>query len=389
MQELLWLLLPVAAFSGWWAARRSERRGRDCLNPELSSGYFQGLNYLLNEQPDKAIDVFIRMLEVNSETVETHLALGNLFRRRGEVDRAIHIHQNLIARPTLSARQRSHALLELGQDYMRAGLLDRAENLFGELVQEPDHSHAALQQLLVIYQQERDWDKAIQTARRLASTNGRDLNPVIAQFYCERAEEAMERGDEAEARQMLKRALAQDRGCVRASLLQGRMAREAGDCKGAIRAYRRVENQDIDFLPEVIRPLRECYQALGRPEDLQQWLEKVLHQYSGVSPVLALAELIVKTRGEAAGIAFITEQLRRRPSLRGLSWLINMNLSGAEEGPARDNLLILKGLTDRLLADKPVYRCHACGFPGKALHWQCPSCKEWNTVKPIHGVEGE
>ncbi|HEY9149321.1 MAG TPA: lipopolysaccharide assembly protein LapB, partial [Gammaproteobacteria bacterium] len=104
MQELLWLLLPVAAFSGWWAARRSERQRRDCLHPELSSGYFQGLNYLLNEQPDKAIEVFIRMLEVNSETVETHLALGNLFRRRGEVDRAIHIHQNLIARPTLSAR---------------------------------------------------------------------------------------------------------------------------------------------------------------------------------------------------------------------------------------------------------------------------------------------
>ncbi|HSJ49439.1 MAG TPA: lipopolysaccharide assembly protein LapB [Gammaproteobacteria bacterium] len=389
MQELLWLLLPVAAFSGWWAARRSERRRRDCLHPELSSGYFQGLNYLLNEQPDKAIEVFIRMLEVNSETVETHLALGNLFRRRGEVDRAIHIHQNLIARPTLSARQRSHALLELGQDYMRAGLLDRAENLFGELVEDPDHSHAALQQLLVIYQQEKDWDKAIQTARRLATTNGRDLNPMIAQFYCERAEEAMGHGDEAEARQMLKRALAQDRDCVRASLLQGELAREAGDCKAAIRAYRRVENQDIDFLPEVIRPLGECYQSLGKADDLQHWLETVLHQYGGVSPVLALADLIVKTRGEAAGIEFITEQQRRRPSLRGLSRLISMNLSGVEEGPARDNLLILKGLTDRLLTDKPVYRCHACGFNGKTLHWQCPGCKEWNTVKPIYGVEGE
>lgn len=389
MQELLWLLLPVAAFSGWWVARRSERRGRDCLHPEWSSGYFQGLNYLLNEQPDKAIEVFIRMLEVNSETVETHLALGNLFRRRGEVDRAIHIHQNLIARPTLSARQRSHALLELGQDYMRAGLLDRAENLFGELVDDTDHSHAALQQLLVIYQQEKDWDQAIQTARRLATSNGRDKNPMIAQFYCELAEEAMERGDEDAAQRMLKRALAQDRNCVRASLLQGDMARAGGNCKGAIRAYRRVENQDIDFLPEVIRPLGECYESLGRNEDLQHWLESVLHQYSGVSPVLALAELIVKTQGEAAGIAFITEQLRRRPSLRGLSRLIAMNLAGAGEGPARDNLLILKGLTDRLLADKPVYRCRACGFNGKALHWQCPGCKEWNTVKPIYGVEGE
>jgi lipopolysaccharide biosynthesis regulator YciM len=271
---------------------------------------------------------------------------------------------------------------------MRAGLLDRAENLFAELVQIDAHSHAALQQLLVIYQQEKDWERAIQTARRLGSTNGRNMNPVIAQFYCERAEEASGEGDPATAQQMLKRALSQDKDCVRASILQGDMAREAGDCKAAIRAYRRVENQDIDFLPEVIKPLRDCYEGLGRNDELQRWLETVLHQYSGVSPVLVLAELVVKTRGETEGIAFITEQLRRRPSLRGLSRLITMNLASAE-GPAHDTLLILKGLMDRLLADKPVYRCHACGFTGKSLHWQCPGCKEWNTVKPIHGLEGE
>jgi lipopolysaccharide biosynthesis regulator YciM len=187
---------------------------------------------------------------------------------------------------------------------------------------------------------------------------------------------------------MLKRALSQDKDCVRASILQGDMAREAGDCKAAIRVYRRVEDQDIDFLPEVIQPLRDCYEQLGKNDELQRWLEAVLHQYSGVSPVLVLAELVVKTRGETEGIAFITEQLRRRPSLRGLSRLITMNLASAE-GPAHDTLLILKGLMDRLLADKPVYRCHACGFTGKSLHWQCPGCKEWNTVKPIHGLEGE
>lgn len=388
MQDLLWLLLPVAALSGWWVARRSDRRQRSDRHTELSSDYFQGLNYLLNEQPDKAIEVFIRMLEVNSDTVETHLALGNLFRRRGEVDRAIHIHQNLIARPTLDARQRSQALMELGQDYMRAGLLDRAESLFGELVDIDAHTRMALQELLVIYQQEKDWERAIQTARRLGSANSRDMNPVIAQFYCELAEEAIAGGNESAGQQMLKRALSQDKQCVRASILQGDLAREAGDCKGAIRAYRRVETQDIDFLPEVIRPLCECYEALGRTDELMAWLESVLHQYNGVSPVLALADLVIRTRGEEEGIAFITEQLRRRPSLRGLSRLIAMNLSRAHDS-ARENLLILKGLTDRLLVDKPVYRCHACGFTGKTLHWQCPGCKKWTTVKPIYGVEGE
>ncbi len=388
MQELLWLLLPIAAFSGWLVARRSERKSGDCINPELSSDYFQGLNYLLNEQPDKAIEIFIRMLEVNSDTVETHLALGNLFRRRGEVDRAIHIHQNLIARPTLNAHQRSQALMELGQDYMRAGLLDRAESLFEELVEIDVHTHEALQQLLVIYQQEKDWDRAIQTARRLGTVNGHNMSSVIAQFYCELAEEAATRGDHAGVQQMLKRALTQDKQCVRASILQGDVAREAGDCKQAIRAYRRVETQDIDFLPEVIQPLCTCYENLGKHDELMQLLESVLHKYSGVSPVLALAELITRNRGEHEGREFITGQLRIRPSLRGLSRLIAMNLESAE-GEARDNLLILKGLTDRLLKDKPVYRCHACGFTGKALHWQCPGCKEWNSVKPIYGVEGE
>lgn len=388
MLELLWLLLPLAAASGWLAARRGVRGTKAQLMPELSSDYFQGLNYLLNEQPDKAIEVFVRMLEVNSDTVETHLALGNLFRRRGEVDRAIHIHQNLIARPTLKPEQRTQALMELGQDYMRAGLLDRAESLFEELVQVDAHTAAALQQLLVIYQQEKDWDRAIQTARRLGVVSGRNMAPVIAQYYCELAAESSAKGDQAASQQLLRRALSQDKKCVRANILQGELACSADDCKTAIRAYRNVEAQDIDFLPEVIRPLYDCYEKIGKLDELMQFLETVLHKYSGVSPVLALAELVTKTQGEDKGLAFMTEQLRRRPSLRGLARLITMNLDTAE-GEARENLLILKGLTDQLLEDKPVYRCHECGFNGKALHWQCPSCKEWNTVKPIYGVEGE
>lgn len=388
MEQLLWFLLPVAALSGWWVARRGVPGAGRQRGPELSSEYFQGLNYLLNEQPDKAIEVFVRMLEVNNDTVETHLALGNLFRRRGEVDRAIHIHQNLIARPTLNAEQRSQALLELGHDYMRAGLLDRAESLFEELVNVNAHTAAALQQLLVVYQQEKDWERAIQTARRLGTEARRDMSAVIAQYYCEQADEAMAKGDRSAAQQILKRALAQDRNCVRASIQQGKLARQVGDCKTAIRYYRQVEEQDIDFLPEVIAPLCECYESNGKVAELMELLDSVLHKYSGVSPALALAELVTRTKGESDGLAFITEQLRRRPSLRGLARLIEMNLTSVE-GEARENLLILKGLTDQLLADKPVYRCHECGFQGKSLHWQCPSCKEWNSVKPIYGVEGE
>ena len=165
--NLIWLLLPLAAASGWYLASRggAHRRGEP---PTLSKDYFKGLNYLLNEQPDKAIDVFIAMLEVESDTIETQLALGNLFRRRGEVDRAIRIHQNLITHSALGDEQRSLAALELGMDYMRSGLFDRAERLFKSLLDSGTHTKKALSQLLDIYQQEQDWDKAIACAREIA-----------------------------------------------------------------------------------------------------------------------------------------------------------------------------------------------------------------------------
>jgi len=388
MHELLWLLLPVAAASGWFMARRSSDAAPGRRGAELSADYFKGLNYLLNEQPDEAIEVFIRMLEVDSDTVETHLALGNLFRRRGEVDRAIRIHQNLIARPTLSKQQRTDALLELGQDYMRAGLFDRAESLFQELIENNVHTAVASRQLLAIYQQEKDWERAIRTARQLESMTGQPMSPTIAQFYCELADEALGAHDQGRAQQMVKRALSHDRNCVRASMMQGDMAREAGDWRGAIRAYRRVAEQDIEFLPEVIPSMRACYEEQGNPGAMIDYLYHVLERYDGVSPMLTLAELLVRQQGEAAAARFIADQLKRRPSVRGLERLIELNL-GYSEGEARENLLILRSLVGQLLEDKPVYKCLNCGFAGKSLHWQCPSCKRWNTIKPIHGVQGE
>lgn len=389
MLELLWLLLPVAAASGWFAARRSADGAR--AGPgrkDLSSDYFRGLNYLLNEQPDKAIEVFIRMVEIDSETVETHLALGNLFRRRGEVDRAIRIHQNLIARPTLSREQRTQALLELGEDYMRAGLFDRAENLLLELIELGAHKARALQHLVDIYQQEQDWDKAITTCRRLEETTGHSMHHVIAQYYCELADRADHDGEPGQAIQMIKRALSFDRNCVRASIMLGAREAKSQDFKSAIRAYKRVGEQDIEFLPEIIEPLHECYRLIGNTGAMQTYLHDIIRRYHGTSPMLALAEQIREQDGDRAAADFVTEQLRKRPSVRGLNWLIDLSLRHST-GEAKDNLLILHDLTSKLLEGRPVYECRKCGFAGKALHWQCPSCKAWNSVKPIQGVAGE
>lgn len=385
---LFWLLLPIAAASGWFVARWGIQRTTGRRELALRSTYFRGLNYLLNEQPDKAIEVFLKIAEVDSETVETHLALGSLFRRRGEVDRAIRIHQNLIARPSLSAEQRTHALLELGEDYMRAGLFDRAENLFSELIQIGAHKPSALRHLLAVYQQEKDWDKAIETAEKLERAGRESMGPVIAQYHCELAEEARGRNDARQARRELAQALARDRRCVRASIILGRMAQEDADPEAAIRAYRQVPDQDIEYIPEILEPLVSCYRELGRLDEARAYLEELMDRYDGISPVLAIAGLLLEREGEQAAVSFITQHLRQRPSVRGLDYLIGLNLARSE-GRARDTLMILHDLTRKLLDGKAIYRCSHCGFGTKTTHWQCPSCKQWNTVKPIHGVAGE
>ena len=388
VQEILFLLLPVAALSGWWLGRRNAAGAKEDSSLNLPSGYIRGLNYLLNEQQDKAIDLFIRMLDVDSDTVETHLALGSLFRRRGEVDRAIRIHQNLIARPTLNKEQRALALYELGQDYMRAGLLDRAEALFSELVNNEPHTEAALQQLLDIYQQEKEWDNAIQIALRLEAKTGQSRRDIVAHFYCEKAELARAQGESARALKLLKRAIMESRTCARASILEGQIEQAAGNYKAAIKAYHRVEEQDPEYLPEIIAPLTECYRAIGKIEDMVVFLRQNLARHAGISLMLALAELIRQEKGDAEAADFITDYLRQRPSVRGMDRLIELHVANTSE-TVRNKLQVLKDVTDQLIANKPVYRCSECGFTGKSLHWQCPGCKQWNTVKPIHGVEGE
>lgn len=385
--ETLFLLLPLAVLSGWIIGRRSLSVKRKSIS-DIPLDYLKGLNLLLDEQPDKAIDLFIQMLEVNSETVETHLALGSLFRRRGEVERAIRIHQNLIARPTLLPEQRAHALFELGQDYMKAGLFDRAETLFGELVESNPHSEQALEYLLDIYQQEKDWENAIKIAQRISVKTGKDLAPLISHFYCEQADIASKQGEPTRAMKLVKKALSINKRSVRASLQEAEIEHESGNEVAAIRALKRIEEQDPDYLPEALGPLLHCYQSIGKPEDMLLYLREILSRHDAISIMLNLASLLQHYQNDETAEAFIEEFLHYRPSLRGMDRLIDINIKHAKE-PVKEKLHILKSVTSQLLEDKPVYSCHICGFNGKTLHWQCPGCKRWDTVKPIQGVEGE
>ena len=389
MWQLLWLLLPLAALSGWWIGRQSTVSQSSASS--LPADYFQGLNYLLNEQPDRAIEIFTRLVEVDSETVETHLTLGNLFRRRGEADRAVRIHQNLIARPSLAPEQRAGALLELGRDYLAAGLLDRAETLFIEVMEFPDFRVTALQCLLDIYQQEREWEAAIDTAQRLQRTDGRNLQTEMAQFACEQAERLRrQHADATEIRQVLRRATQLDRHCVRASLLKSDLEQEEGRWRAAIKACQQVATQDADYIPEILPRLEAGYQALDERGAYREELNRLFDRRPSVSVVIKLSELIEADEGRSSAVEFLATQLRARPSVRGLNRLIELNIDAGDVDHRRQrDLQVLRELLQALLADRLPYRCVECGFEGRQLHWQCPGCRSWASIKPRRGPEGE
>lgn len=383
------LLLPVAAFSGWFFGRgKSSDNNNNAIN-RFSREYFVGLNYLLNEQPDKAVDVFIKLLEVDSDTVETHLALGSLFRRRGEVDRAIRIHQNLIARPQLSQKQRVDALMALGQDYMSAGVLDRAERIFQEVVSlGGEQVTSGLQCLLDIYQQEKAWHQAIGVVKQLESVTGQKMHSIIAHHLCELSEEAINAHHYEDARSYSKKALSIDNESVRASLLQAKLEAEQGHYKTAIKCYKRVCWQDHNYLGEAIGPLVECYEKLGAPEQCIQYCHDLLQEHPRVSVILVLAERLKQTQGIEVAADFVAEQLHHHPSIRGLNQLILWHIN-TTHGKIKNKLEVLYDITSRLLENKPIYQCGNCGYAGKHLHWLCPSCKQWSSMKPIHGLEGD
>ncbi len=385
--SIWWLILVITSVFGAWLLGYQSRQSRLIAQQvNLPRDYLVGLNFLLNEEPDKAVDVFIKMLEVDSNTVETHLAVGKLFRRRGEVDRAIRIHQNLIARPQLDKAYREQSLFELGQDYFSAGVLDRAERIFLEVVNIKEYTVPALDALLNIYQQEKEWVNAIQTANKLESATRKNMQPTIAHYYCELAEATLHKGQSEQAHQYLKQALDADSHCVRATLLLARLEMGRSDYKAALKALKKIKNQNPDYLSESIDHLASCYEELNEEEKLVRYLMQMLEQFPHVPVVLILSERIQKRKGDKVAAKYVADYVRRYPTLRGLHLFINLYISSTE-GRARDDLTILQNLTKKLLADKPDYQCVSCGFSGKTLHWLCPGCKQWSSTKPMHCLE--
>ena len=379
--EWVGVLLPVAALSGWLAGSKSNMRQRGESSERLRVDYFKGLNFLINEQPDKAVDVFIQLLEVDSETVETHLALGNLFRRRGEVDRAIRVHQNIIARPELSKLHRDSALQALGQDYLAAGVLDRAERVFLDLVKYGNENMLVLSSLMRIYQQEKDWRKAIQIARRLALSGVSPMAVDIAQFYCELAESEMLNQQYAAAQKYIKQALSTNKRCIRASLLQAEMAYGEARYKEAVRLIESLSDVRLAYRVSCLRLLSSSYARLAQHGQFVDFLVACLHRHPELlsklpeviseadwddyQPLIDVIEIDVKDRGDGSPAGFLALLRQQR---RGAS----------EETLACLSLLLTHyhGVMAQLLQ----YQCEYCGFSSQTLFWSCPGCHKWETM---------
>lgn len=376
--ELLFLLLPLAALSGWWLGRRQGESAK-ARSGDASPAFFRGLNYLLNEQPDKAIDVFLKLSELDGDTAETHLALGALFRRRGEVDRAIRIHQNLVARDQLGEELRAYALYELARDYLQAGLLDRAEGLFAELVEMEYQQKRALRGLIEIYQAEKEWGRCLEMARRLDRISDNALHEEIAHYHCELAETALEAGDAATARSHLLDAHAADKDSVRAGMLQAQMELSNGDAATASMLYLRLVKSGSCYLPAMLPGLLQCWDRTGKTH-VADALQDLFDAHPSTPLMLSLSEALERERGADAAIRFLDDYIGRFADLVGIDKLLSLHRALGMQTPSNP---ALSAAVRQLLSDQPGYRCNHCGFEARALHWQCPSCKHWGSIRAI------
>lgn len=379
----LWLLLPLGFALGWALRRNVSRNAEANLSAEQLGGL---LTQLDSDDPDQAIAALTTVSELDPSTVELHLTLGKMFRKRGEVDRALRVHEGLMQREGLAAALHERARYELAQDYFTAGVMDRAETLFNSLATQGRYVVESLEAIRTIHEQAREWQPAIDAARRLEAAKGESQKTAIAQYYCELADEARAAKQVAEAIRLARRAKEEDRDCVRARLLLGELLEAQGDAAAAARQFRRAFEYNPRFLPDVVEPLRRCYEKSEDRESYLQFLGDAREMSSSSLPILAEARLLaedgidpfehlaqgLESRPSRAVLADFLEVLERQP---------NVIASGLDKPAAR-----LREALVRLMETSPRYQCSNCGFSPRQLFWQCPSCKQWGTTAPADDI---
>jgi lipopolysaccharide assembly protein B len=373
--------LFVAVAAGWLLGRFRTGRSAELPPPPargLSEEYFRGLSFLLNEEPDKALEVFLRMADVDNETVETHFALGSLYRRRGEVERAIRVHENIMARPSLSDEHRLHAMFALAEDYFRAGLFDRAERLFEQLSDGGARHAASLRYLLRIYEQQRDWDQAIAVHARLSGVAPPEQPTALAHYHCELAELARQRADFVLAREHLRRVREVQRNFPRGALIRADIALDMNEPELAATLCQRVVELHPRLLtlalPRIVRAVHG--DAAGE-------LERRFHTRIRPDPAaraeLAYAAIVAGLEHERFVTECLPDLLREDPSLGD----IVRSLAGDPGQLGDEQRSQLAATLGRILRRTQRYRCVDCGFASAAHFWQCPGCRSWDAFAPV------
>ncbi len=377
----LFLLLAAA---GWAMGRFGERDDEEPPLP-LNIDYLKGLNFLLNEQTDQALEHFLRMVRVDDKTIETHFALGSLFRRRGEMDRAIRIHQNIIARPDLASEQRDQALFSLAKDYLAAGLLDRAEKIFARLADGSRYQVQALESLGRIYEQEREWEKAIDAGQRLEVLSGRSLALQIAHYYCELAEAAVAENNYVAAREYVKKAQSGRPRTMRGALTRAQIARDTDDTKTALKLYHRIIDEDTYLIAQALPEIVAIYTREDATGELERALEKLLARSPESSSLIAYTAIINDLGGIPVIDNCVEQYMLNEPTLGEFVEL--QQLSEGDKGSHDFALAKVRSALSKLAATTPRYQCQECGFSSQRLLWQCPSCRNWETQRPASRVQ--
>ena len=377
--EYWWLLALPIFFTLGWVAARLDIKQLISESTNLPAAYFKGLNFLITDQHDKAVDAFIEAVKANADSLELHFALGSLFRRRGEVDRAINLHLSLLERKELHDPQKIAVMAELAQDYLKAGLFDRAEEIFKSLT-DSRYQQPALRALLEIYVREREWERAIESATELERLSGVSFRKEVAQYFCEIAVKAQLINDIETAKQNLILALDANKKCVRANIMLGEIEAKAGNHEAAISLWKRVEFQQAEYLGVVAHKLLASYQALGKANEGLALLNIYQQNYQLPTLLHVLYDRTLQEQGAEAAAQLARSELNKKPSLHTLYQL----LSARQQTDKKDNqdITLIQQAIRSVMGNRNTYACVQCGFKAKHFHWQCPACNAWESLPP-------
>ncbi len=390
--EYWWLLILPLFFTLGWIAARVDIKQLIAESTTLPAAYFKGLNFLIGDQHQKAVEAFTEAIHANSDSLELHFALGSLFRRTGETDRAINMHLNLLDKKELTENQKDAVRAELAQDYLKAGLYDRAEELFKNLKDKRYHQ-PALRALLEIYVREREWLQAIETATELERVSGIPFRKEIAQYHCELAMNAMIDQQPDQVRLHLANALDANKKCVRANVLWGDLEMQSGSHAAAISHWKHIEFQDPQYLGLIAPKLLQSYAAIDKTQEGISLLKTYSENYKLPSLMTALYEATIAAEGAESAAKLARNELIRQPSLQTLDQLLQARAisDNSSKSKGYEDIQLMQQTVRNAIGNRAAYHCNQCGFRAKQYHWQCPACNAWESLpsEPTEAVSRE